>query len=220
MRRLVLTASGGPFRDASVAQIRQATARQALNHPNWSMGPKVTVDSASLMNKGLEVIEAHWLFGLPYDRIDVIVHPESIVHSMVEFHDGSLKAQLGPPDMRLPIQYALGHPQRLDNAPSSLDLSALRELTFEPPDRERFPLLGAAIAAGHDGGTAPATLCGADDAAVELFLQGKVSFGQMTDAVLAAMDDADPAPLHALDDALNAHAWGVEHVRRAAASRA
>ena len=220
VRRLVLTASGGPFRDASVAQIRQATARQALNHPNWSMGPKVTVDSASLMNKGLEVIEAHWLFGLPYDRIDVIVHPESIVHSMVEFHDGSLKAQLGPPDMRLPIQYALGHPQRLDNAPSSLDLSALRELTFEPPDRERFPLLGAAIAAGHDGGTAPATLCGADDAAVELFLQGKVSFGQMTDAVLAAMDDADPAPLHTLDDALNAYAWGVEHVRRVAASRA
>ena len=173
VRRLVVTASGGPFRNASLAEIRRATAKQALKHPNWSMGPKVTVDSASLMNKGLEVIEAHWLFGLPYNRIDVIVHPESIVHSMVEFHDGSLKAQLGPPDMRLPIQYALGHPQRLDHAPSSLDLNALRELTFEPPDHERFPLLGAAIAAGRDGGTAPATLCGADDAAVGLFLEGK-----------------------------------------------
>ena len=194
--------------------VRDATAEEALRHPNWVMGPKVTTDSASLMNKGLEVIEAHWLFGIPYDNIEVIIHPESIVHSMVEFHDGSLKAQLGTPDMRLPIQYALGYPERLNVAHSSLALADLHELRFEEPDEDRFPLLRAAMDAGRAGGTAPATLCGADDAAVEMFLRGDIRFGQMVDAVLDAMAATPVQPLETIEAALEAHHVGAEHVRR------
>ena len=218
VRRLILTASGGPFRETDAATVRDATAEQALKHPNWVMGPKITTDSASLMNKGLEVIEAHWLFDIPYDRIEVIVHPESIVHSMVEFHDGSLKAQLGTPDMRLPIQYALAYPERLNAAHSSLELNELRQLRFETPDLERFPLLRAAMDAGRAGGTAPATLCGADDAAVEIFLRGDLRFGEMVDAVLDAMAVTPVRPLDSLDAALEAHRLGVEQVRRSAAT--
>ncbi len=218
IRRLILTASGGPFRQLPAAAIRRASARAALRHPNWEMGPKVTIDSASLMNKGLEVIEAHWLFGLPYNRVDVIVHPESIVHSMVEFHDGSLKAQLGTPDMRLPIQYALGYPERLNSAHSTLDFSALNGLTFEAPDHERFPLLQTAVDAGLAGGTAPAILCGADEAAVELLLAGTVDFGGMTDAVRTALDKARPQPLESLDQALAAHREGMRLVREQVAA--
>ncbi len=218
VRRLILTASGGPFRETDAATVRDATAEEALKHPNWVMGPKVTTDSASLMNKGLEVIEAHWLFDIPYDRIEVIVHPESIVHSMVEFHDGSLKAQLGTPDMRLPIQYALAYPERLNAAHSSLELNELRQLRFETPDLERFPLLRAAMDAGRAGGTAPATLCGADDAAVEIFLRGDLRFGEMVDAVLDAMAVTPVRPLDSLDAALEAHRLGVEQVRRSAAT--
>jgi 1-deoxy-D-xylulose-5-phosphate reductoisomerase len=218
VRRLILTASGGPFRRTAAQEIRQATAEQALRHPNWTMGAKVTVDSASLVNKGLELIEAHWLFGLPYERLIVIIHPESIIHSMVEFHDGSLKAQLGTPDMRLPIQYALGHPERLDGSLADLDLGTLRALTFEPPDLERFPLLRTAMEAGAQGGTAPAALCGADEAAVELFLRGTLTFGQLTDAVQAAMGEFDPQPLASLEQALDAYRWGLTQVRRHASS--
>lgn len=214
VRRLILTASGGPFREADAATVRDATAAEALRHPNWVMGPKVTTDSASLMNKGLEVIEAHWLFGIPFENIDVIIHPESIVHSMVEFHDGSLKAQLGTPDMRLPIQYALGYPERLNGAHSSLALADLRELRFEEPDEVRFPLLRAATDAGQAGGTAPATLCGADDAAVEMFLRGDMKFGRMVDAVLDTMAVTPVKPLDSLEAALEAHQVGAEHVRR------
>ncbi len=214
IRRLILTASGGPFRETDGAAIRDATAEEALKHPNWVMGPKITTDSASLMNKGLEVIEAHWLFDLPYDRIEVIIHPESIVHSMVEFHDGSIKAQLGTPDMRHPIQYALAYPERLNEAHSSLALDELRQLRFETPDLERFPLLRAAMDAGRAGGTAPATLCGADDAAVEIFLRGDLRFGEMVDAVLDAMAATPVRPLDSLDTALDAHRQGMEHVRR------
>ena len=218
VRRLILTASGGPFRETDAATVRDATAEQALKHPNWVMGPKITTDSASLMNKGLEVIEAHWLFDIPYDRIEVIVHPESIVHSLVEFHDGSLKAQLGTPDMRLPIQYALAYPERLNAAHSSLELNELRQLRFETPDLERFPLLRAAMDAGRAGGTAPATLCGADEAAVEIFLRGDLRFGEMVDAVLDAMAVTPVRPLDSLDAALEAHRLGVEQVRRSAAT--
>ena len=218
VRRLILTASGGPFRETDAATVRDATVEQALKHPNWVMGPKITTDSASLMNKGLEVIEAHWLFDIPYDRIEVIVHPESIVHSMVEFHDGALKAQLGTPDMRLPIQYALAYPERLNAAHSSLELNELRQLRFETPDLERFPLLRAAMDAGRAGGTAPATLCGADDAAVEIFLRGDLRFGEMVDAVLDAMAVTPVRPLDSLDAALEAHRLGVEQVRRSAAT--
>ena len=218
IRRLILTASGGPFRETDAATVRDATATEALKHPNWVMGPKITTDSASLMNKGLEIIEAHWLFDMPYDRIEVIIHPESIVHSMVEFHDGSLKAQLGTPDMRHPIQYALAYPERLNAAHSNLALDELRQLRFETPDLERFPLLRAAMEAGRAGGTAPATLCGADDAAVEIFLGGDLRFGEMVDAVLDAMAATPVRPLDSLDTALDAHRQGVEHVRRSVAA--
>lgn len=213
VRRLILTASGGPFRTWNLPDIRTATAAEALEHPNWDMGAKITVDSASLLNKGLEIIEAHWLFQVPYQAINVIVHPESIVHSMVEFHDASIKAQLGVPDMRLPIQYALGFPERLPEAHAPLDLHTLSRLTFEQPDERRFPLLALARAAGTAGGTAPATLCGADDAATAWFINGGGPFGAMTDAVRAAMDAISSAPLDDLNAALAAHRSGFEFVR-------
>ena len=216
IRRLILTASGGPFRQTDLVTLRDATAEEALRHPNWVMGPKITTDSASLMNKGLEVIEAHWLFGLPYDAIDVIIHPESIVHSIVEFRDGSLKAQLGTADMRLPIQYALGYPERLNSAHSNLSLGDLAVLRFEDPDYDRFPLLQAAMEAGRAGGTAPATLCGADDAAVEMFLRGDLRFGQMVDAILDTMAVTPVRPLASFDAALGAHQDGANSVRRRA----
>lgn len=213
VRRLILTASGGPFRTWNLPDIRTATAAEALEHPNWDMGAKITVDSASLLNKGLEIIEAHWLFQVPYGAINVIVHPESIVHSMVEFHDGSIKAQLGVPDMRLPIQYAIGFPDRLPEAHAPLDIRTLARLNFEQPDERRFPLLAAARAAGAAGGTAPATLCGADDAATAWFIEGDGRFGVMTDAVQAAMDAIPPAPLDDLGAALAAHRRGFEFVQ-------
>ena len=213
VQRLILTASGGPFRTWALPDIRTATAEEALEHPNWDMGAKITIDSASLLNKGLEIIEAHWLFQAPYRAINVIVHPESIVHSMVEFHDGSIKAQLGVPDMRLPIQYAIGFPERLPEAHAPLDLRTLSRLTFEQPDERRFPLLALARAAGAAGGTAPATLCGADDAATAWFIDGGGPFGEMTDAIQAAMDAIPPAPLDDLGAALAAHRRGFEFVQ-------
>ncbi len=176
-RRIILTASGGPFRELSLAEMAAITPEQALRHPSWKMGRKVTIDAATLMNKGLEVIEAHWLFGLPFENITVLVHPRSIVHSMVEFIDGSVKAQLGRPDMRLPIQYALTYPDRLANRElPSLDWASFADLTFELPDTKRFPCLRLAVEAGNKGGTWPAALCAADEVAVELFLTGKISF--------------------------------------------
>jgi len=176
-RRIILTASGGPFLGFSFEEMAAITPEMALRHPSWQMGKKVTIDSATLMNKGLEVIEAHWLFGVPFDNITVLVHPKSIVHSMVEFIDGSVKAQLGRPDMRLPIQYALTFPDRLANHElPALDWANFNELTFGPPDTERFPCLRLAIEAGKKGGTFPAALCAADEVAVELFLAGRISF--------------------------------------------
>ena len=213
VQRLILTASGGPFRTWPLPDIRTATAEEALEHPNWDMGAKITVDSASLLNKGLEIIEAHWLFQVPYRAINVIVHPESIVHSMVEFQDGSIKAQLGVPDMRLPIQYAIGFPERLPEAHAPLDLRTLSRLTFEQPDERRFPLLALARDAGTAGGTAPATLCGADDAATAWFIDEGGPFGAMTDAIQAAMDAIPPAPLDDLGAALAAHRRGFEFVQ-------
>ena len=176
-RRIILTASGGPFRNYSKVQMEAVTVEQALEHPSWRMGKKVTVDSATLMNKGLEIIEAHWLFSVPVDDITVLVHPQSIVHSMVEFVDGSVKAQLSPPDMRLPIQYALTYPDRLANDTlPSLDWSEFPGLAFESPDMDRFPCLRLAVEAGREGGTCPAAICAADDAAVELFLSRRIKF--------------------------------------------
>ncbi len=176
LRRIVITASGGPFRETPMTRLETVTAQEALAHPTWSMGGKITVDSATLMNKGLEVIEAHWLFGLPYDRIDVIVHPESIVHSLIEFVDGGFMAQLGLPDMKLPIQYALTYPDRVPLAGNRLDLTAIGALHFEHPDEARFPALRLARDAGIAGRTYPTVLSAADDEAVAAFLRGALRF--------------------------------------------
>jgi 1-deoxy-D-xylulose-5-phosphate reductoisomerase len=202
-RRLILTASGGPFRRYSPQQIAGITVAQALQHPSWRMGRKVTIDSATLMNKGLEVIEARWLFNIPIDNITVLVHPQSIVHSMVEFADGSVKAQLSCPDMRLPIQYALTYPDRpASDILPRLDWSNIKDLTFELPDTDRFPCLGLAVVAGRTGGTAPAALCGADEAAVALFLDGRIGFMDIPRLVREVMAGHSAKPHPSLDDIL------------------
>ena len=176
-KRIILTASGGPFRGFSPEQLAKVTPQQALQHPSWQMGKKVTIDSATLMNKGLEIMEAHWLFGIPIENIDIIIHPQSIIHSMVEFTDGSFKAQLSFPDMRLPIQYALTYPERVANPElPQLDWHKIKGLTFEPPDLLRFPCLELAIKAARTGGTNPTALCAADEVAVELFLKRAIKF--------------------------------------------
>ena len=174
VRRVLLTASGGPFRGKSRAELERVTVADALQHPTWSMGAKITIDSSTLMNKGLEVIEAHELFGVDFDRVEVVVHPQSIVHGMVEFSDGATIAQLSRPDMRLPIGLALGAPDRLDEPFGPVDWSRLGSLTFEPPDLEAFPCLGLAYQAGRAGGGAPATLSAANEVAVEAFLGGRI----------------------------------------------
>jgi 1-deoxy-D-xylulose-5-phosphate reductoisomerase len=175
--RLILTASGGPFRNRTRADLERVTAKEALKHPTWLMGPKVTIDSATLMNKGMEIIEARWLFGVPLESIHVVVHPESIVHSMIEFVDGSVKAQLSYPDMRLPIQFALSFPERLPaRYVDRLDFNRTRQLTFEEPDWSIFPCPKLAVESARRGGTYPAVLCAADDVAVALFLAGRIGF--------------------------------------------
>ena len=174
--RLILTASGGPFRNTPAAELTGVTPEQALRHPNWTMGPKITIDSATMMNKGFEVIEAHWFFGVAPERIDVLVHPQSVVHSMVEFADGSVKAQLGTPDMRLPIQYALTFPERWEIAGEKINFAACGGLTFREPDHERFPALGLAYGALRSGGNAGAVLNAANEVAVGAFLAGRIGF--------------------------------------------
>ncbi|MRH42294.1 1-deoxy-D-xylulose-5-phosphate reductoisomerase [Aquibacillus halophilus] len=175
--KIILTASGGSFRDKTREELANVTVEDALNHPNWSMGAKITVDSATMMNKGLEVIEAHWLFDIPYEQIEVILHKESVIHSMVEFRDNSVIAQLGSPDMRVPIQYALTHPKRLELSQSKkLDLVEIGQLHFSKMDMERFSCLGMAYYAGKEGGTMPTVLNAANEVAVDLFLKGRISF--------------------------------------------
>jgi len=191
VRRLWLTASGGPFRTLSAERIRDARPEQALNHPTWKMGPKITIDSATLMNKGLEVIEARWLFDVPPERIRVVVHPQSVVHSMVEFVDGSFKAQLGVTDMRHPIQYALSWPERWTASLPDFDPVAAGALEFEEPDTDRFPCLALAYAALEAGGTAPAVLNAANEVAVESFLAGRIGFMQVA-AMIEATLEATP----------------------------
>jgi 1-deoxy-D-xylulose-5-phosphate reductoisomerase len=198
--RIILTASGGAFRGMSAEDMRSVTPEMALRHPNWSMGKKVTVDSATMMNKGLELIEAMHLFGVTPDKISVLVHPQSIVHSMVEFCDNSVIAQLGAPDMRLPIQYALTYPRRVPSLSSRLDLTQIGALTFEAPDCEAFPCLPLAIQAARTGGTAGAILSAANERAVELFLEGKIGFGQIYESALAALDSIDVVQNPSLDD--------------------
>jgi 1-deoxy-D-xylulose-5-phosphate reductoisomerase len=190
------------------------TPERALKHPNWSMGDKITIDSATLMNKGLEVIEARWLFGVEPRRIDIVVHPESVVHSMVEYIDGSMVAQLGVSDMRGPISYALGHPDRLAIELPPLDLGRLGKLTFEPPDAERFPAFTLAYRALELGGTAPAVLSGADEAAVEAFLARRCRFTDIADLCAATLDAHAPEPVRSVEQALAASDWGRRDVER------
>ncbi len=193
IRRLILTASGGPFRTWSLERMKTVTPGDALRHPNWEMGAKVTIDSATMMNKGLEVIEAHWLFGIPPEKIEVLVHPESIVHSMVEYLDGVIMAQLGIPDMRIPIAYALGYPERMDMGLKPLDLVEIGTLTFEKPDVTRFPALRLAYEAIRKGQTFPAVMNAANEIAVSAFLEGRISFLQIPDVVSYAMTRHEPA---------------------------
>ena len=190
--RLILTASGGSFRDLSREELQSVTLEQALNHPNWSMGSKITIDSATMMNKGLEVIEAHWLFNLPYDQIDVLLHRESMIHSMVEYHDSSVIAQLGSPDMRVPIQYALTYPDRLPlQTEKKFDLAEIGTLHFEKMDMDRFRCLRFAYEAGKSGGTMPTVLNAANEAAVGAFLSGKITFLQIEDLIEKALEMHD-----------------------------
>jgi 1-deoxy-D-xylulose-5-phosphate reductoisomerase len=188
VRKIILTASGGPFRQHSKEQIAQATPALALKHPNWVMGAKITIDSASLMNKGLEVIEAHWLFNAPPSQIEVVVHPQSVIHSMVEYVDGSVLAQLGNPDMRTPIAYALGYPERIESGVNSLDFLSIGQLTFEKPDTERFPCLQLAYDALNAGGTAATMLNAANEVAVNAFLTKQISFTGISDLIAATLD--------------------------------
>jgi 1-deoxy-D-xylulose-5-phosphate reductoisomerase len=188
VRRVILTSSGGPFRGKSRRELRDVTADEALKHPTWQMGPKITIDSATLMNKALEVIEARWLFGLEPDQIEVVIHPQSVVHSMVEFVDGSVVAQLSPPDMRLPIQYALTYPDRHPCPGPRLDLTRPSTLNFEPPDRETFPCLDLGFEVMRRGGTAGAALNAANEAAVTRFLGGEIGFLDIPRACRAALD--------------------------------
>ena len=206
IRRLVITASGGPFRGRSRDSIREATPEAALDHPTWSMGPKITIDSASMMNKALEVIEAHWLFDLPADKIDVIVHPQSIVHSFVEYVDGSVLAQMGPPDMKTPIQYAMTWPQRVEGCSARMDWETLRSLNFEPMDHEAFPSVRMALDVIRRGGTAGAVFNAANEVAVEAFLQHRVPFGSIHDLVAEAIENIPVVEAHSLDDVTAADA--------------
>jgi 1-deoxy-D-xylulose-5-phosphate reductoisomerase len=213
--RLLLTASGGPFLRYPAKKLAGITPEQALNHPTWKMGRKVTIDSATLMNKGMEVIEAHWLFGLPYSRISVVVHVESIVHSMVQFADGSIKAQLSRPDMRLPIQYALVYPDRPFNQELPImDWGRAMALHFEPPDLTRFPCLRLAREAGEEGGTYPAVLCAADEVAVEMFLSRRIGLLDISRLVEDALEHHRGAKRPSLDEVLEADAWARHHARK------
>ncbi|MSR29301.1 MAG: 1-deoxy-D-xylulose-5-phosphate reductoisomerase [Phycisphaerales bacterium] len=200
VRRIVLTASGGPFRQASVETIERATLADALKHPTWTMGQKVTIDSATMMNKALEIVEAHWLFGLDAERIDAIVHPASIVHSFVEFVDGSVIAQMSPPDMRLPIQFALTWPRRAPLCCTPLDWASLRTLDFHPIDHQRFPAVALAGQVIRAGGTSGAILNGANEAAVEAFVAGRIRFGQISRLVAAALAAIPAVPALTLND--------------------
>ncbi len=188
LKKIILTASGGPFRGKDRAYLKNTTLEEALNHPNWSMGSKITIDSATLMNKGLEVIEAHWLFNCDYDNIQVLVHPQSIIHSMVEYKDGSIIAQIGAPDMRLPIQYALNYPERKEQVANGIDFYEIAKLTFEKPDIDTFKCLSLAFKAGKMGGIMPTVLNAANEVAVSLFLNKKIKFLSIADIIEDAMN--------------------------------
>ena len=214
VRRIILTASGGPFRTFSAAQLAQVTVADALAHPTWAMGPKITVDSATLMNKALEIIEARWLFGLSAEQIGVVIHPQSIVHSMVEYRDGSVIAQLSPPDMKLPIQYALTWPERWEGVAAKLDWSRAMELRFEPPDFERFGALRLGLEAAAAGGTAGAVLNGANEGAVAAFLDGRLPFDRIVPACKSILENHHFNPSPSLDEVFEADRWARQEVLR------
>ncbi|MCL5267661.1 MAG: 1-deoxy-D-xylulose-5-phosphate reductoisomerase [Bacteroidetes bacterium] len=202
--KLILTASGGPFLNRNKEDLEKVTVEEALNHPNWRMGNKITIDSATLMNKGLEVIEAHYLFNLPPDRIEIVVHPQSIIHSMVEFVDGSIKAQLGMPDMKIPIQYALTYPERIRSKYQRIDFSKVSQLTFMKPDVGKFPLISLAYEALGQGGTATAVLNAANEAAVDLFLKRKIRFTQIAEFVKQALESISTKRLPDIEEIFEA----------------
>ena len=214
-RQIILTASGGPFRDYSLAQLEEVTVAQALKHPSWRMGRKVTIDSATLMNKGLEVIEAHWLFNMPFDSIRVLIHPQCLIHSMLEFEDGTIKAQLSYPDMRLPIQYALSYPDRLSNPRiPRVNWSEINQLTFEEPDLNAFPCLRLAIEAGKQGGTFPAVLCAADEVAVELFLSQRIGFVDIARFIERTLEQHQAITHPGIEEIMAADTWGREEIMK------
>ncbi len=223
--RIVLTASGGPFRGRKAADLADITVEEALAHPTWSMGPKITVDSSTLMNKGLEVIEAHELFGqdpdrpLGYDRIEVVVHPQSVVHSMVEYTDGATMAQLSMPDMRLPIAYALAYPDRGDAPWGAIDWTSLGRLDFEPPDLDAFPCLGLAYAAGREGGDAPAVLNAANEVAVAAFLDGVIGWLAIADVIQETLDRHNGGKLETVDDVVDTDRRARERARQSVERR-
>ena len=207
VKRLILTASGGPFRTSPAEKIEKATLAEALNHPTWQMGSKITIDSASMFNKGLELIEACWLFDLPPERVDIVIHPESVVHSMVEFNDGNVLAQLSPPDMRTPIQYAVTYPARLPSNSRKLDLTQPFSLNFHPPDPERFPALDIARDVARRGGTLGAVMNAAHEAAVSLFMAGGIPFGMISKAVSHTIAAHAVQQSPSLDDLMEADRW-------------
>jgi 1-deoxy-D-xylulose-5-phosphate reductoisomerase len=214
LRRIVLTASGGPFRRMSKEQMSQVTVEQALAHPTWQMGPKITVDSATMMNKALEIIEARWLFDLGPDQIEVMVHPQSVVHSLVEFNDGSVLAQMSPPDMKLPIQYALTWPERRPSPARKVDWTSAWQLEFEPPDEDRFPALSLGREVARVGGTAGAVLNAANEAAVARFLRGELKFLQIVPVCRAVIDHHSYDPSPTLSQLMSLDAWAREEVQR------
>jgi 1-deoxy-D-xylulose-5-phosphate reductoisomerase len=219
VRRLVLTASGGPFRSRSRDTFDSITPAEALNHPTWSMGRKITIDSATLMNKGLEVIEARWLFGIESPRIEILVHPQSVVHSMVEFVDGTVLAQLGVTDMRLPIQYALSHPERWEASIPGMDFGRPMSLDFDAPDKARFPCVGLAYRALEAGGSMPAVLNAANEEAVAAFLGERIPFTAIPDSIDEVMAAHEVRPVNRLEDVLDADAWARERSRTALRQR-
>ena len=214
VKRIVLTASGGPFRDYTPEQLEQVTLSEALQHPTWDMGPKITIDSATMMNKALEIIEARWLFDLPPEKIDVVVHPQSIVHSLVEYVDGALLAQLSPPDMKLPIQYALFYPERQEGISPRMDLTERWELTFQPPDLERFPALQLGLEAARLGGTAGAVLNAANEAAVAAFQKGKLRFVEIASVCRGVLDHHRFESQPTLDQLDELDRWARQEVSR------
>jgi 1-deoxy-D-xylulose-5-phosphate reductoisomerase len=218
VRRIILTASGGPFRTWPLERLANVTVADALNHPNWSMGQKITIDSATMMNKGLEVIEARWLFDLPGERIAVNIHPQSIIHSMVEYVDGCVMAQLGVPDMKAPIAYALTFPERIPTGVKPLDLTELSGLTFFQPDLDRFPCLRLAYRALEDGESMPAVLNAANEVAVEAFLGGKIGFTDIPRIIERAMDSHPPRKLGTIEEVLLVDRWARERAREMVAS--